>query len=58
MSHGLDAVIADPALHLGQKPAAPELVELVELFASLDGGADSMDRYAAGIAQARKNELL
>lgn len=57
-AHGLDAAIADPALGLGQKPAAPELVALVELFASLDGSEDSMDRYAAGIGQARKDELF
>ncbi len=57
-TRGLDAVIADVSLGLGKKPAAPELVELVELFASLDGSEDSMDRYAAGIGQARKNELF
>jgi cobalamin-dependent methionine synthase I len=56
--YGLDAVIADVALGLGDKPAAPELVELVELYASLDGGEDSLDRYVAGIGRARRNGLL
>jgi cobalamin-dependent methionine synthase I len=57
-TRGLDAAIADVSLGLGKKPAAAELVELVELFASLDGSEDCMDRYAAAIGQARENELF
>lgn len=44
-TYGLDAAIVDVAKEFGVKPPPSELVELVEMFAALDGGEDSMARY-------------
>ncbi len=52
--YGLDAVIADASKEFGLKPAPPELMDLVRMFASLDGGEASMDRYTDTIAAARE----
>ncbi len=57
-TYGLDAVIADVSRGLGLRPPAQELVELVELFAALDGAEDSMRVYLAEIQQARRDGHL
>ncbi len=41
MQYGLDAGIVNVAHHFGEKPADPELVELVEAYAKMDGSAEN-----------------
>lgn len=43
MRYGLDAGIVNVAHHFGESPAAPELVELVEAFAKMDGTMESVN---------------
>jgi len=43
MKYGLDAGIVNTAHKFGNKPAAPELVELVEAFAAMDGDSSKTD---------------
>jgi len=40
MEYGLDAAIVNVSHHYGQKEPAPELLELVDAFAKMDGSAD------------------
>ncbi|MFW6303210.1 MAG: hypothetical protein ACOC2L_01195, partial [Candidatus Sumerlaeota bacterium] len=58
MEYGLDAAICDVSKDFGKKPAAPELVDFVKTFVSLDGSEDSMMRYAAAMQEARAKEWL
>ena len=44
MEYGLDAAIINVAHHYGQVPADPDLVELVDAFAKMDGSADTMNK--------------
>jgi hypothetical protein len=44
MEYGLDAAIVNVAHHYGQIPPAPELLELVDAYAKMDGSADKMNR--------------
>ncbi|MHA1571610.1 MAG: dihydropteroate synthase [Alphaproteobacteria bacterium] len=44
MEYGLDAGIVNTAHHFGQSPAAPELLELVEAYAKMDGSPEAMAR--------------
>ncbi len=43
MEYGLDAGIVNVAHHFGEKPADPELVNLVRAYAKMDGSADPMN---------------
>lgn len=43
IGYGLDAGIVNVAHHFGEKPADPELVELVTAYAKMDGSADAMN---------------
>jgi len=56
--YGLDAVIADVDKEFGKKPAPPELVEFVEMFASLGGSEDSMMLYSQAMRKARAEEMI
>ena len=42
--YGLDAAIVNVAHHYGQVEPAPELLELVDAYARMDGSAESMNR--------------
>ena len=42
--YGLDAAIVNVAHHYGQVEPAPELLELVDAYAKMDGSAEKMDR--------------
>jgi cobalamin-dependent methionine synthase I len=42
--YGLDAAIVNVAHHYGQVESAPELLELVDAYAKMDGSAEKMDR--------------
>lgn len=42
MEYGLDAGIVNPSHHLGEKPADPDLVKLVDAFARLDGSPEPL----------------
>jgi cobalamin-dependent methionine synthase I len=44
---GLDAVIANPAHRFGQKDPDPELAELVEAYAAMDGSPEALNRAMA-----------
>jgi len=44
MEYGLDAAIVNLAHHYGQVEPAPELLELVDAYAKMDGSAESMNR--------------
>ena len=44
MEYGLDAAIVNVAHHYGQVEPAPELLELVDAYAKMDGSAENMDR--------------
>ncbi|MBN2139346.1 MAG: dihydropteroate synthase [Sedimentisphaerales bacterium] len=44
MEYGLDAGIVNTAHHFGESPAAPELLELVDAYAKMDGSAEAMMR--------------
>jgi methylenetetrahydrofolate reductase (NADPH) len=44
MEFGLDAGIVNVAHHYGQVPPDPDLVELVDAFAKMDGSADATNR--------------
>jgi hypothetical protein len=41
MEYGLDAGIVNVAHHYGRVPADPDLVELVDAFAKMDGSAEA-----------------
>jgi cobalamin-dependent methionine synthase I len=41
---GLDAVIANPSHRFGQKDPDPELVELVDAYAGMDGSPEALNR--------------
>jgi len=56
--YGLDAAICDVSKQFGLKPAAPELVEFVEMFVSLDGSDDSMMRYMDVMQKMREKEWV
>ena len=56
--YGLDAAICDVSKQFGLRPAAPELVEFVEMFASLDGSDDSMMRYMDVMQKMREREWV
>ncbi|MBN1867546.1 dihydropteroate synthase [Candidatus Sumerlaeota bacterium] len=58
MRYGLDAAILDVSKEFGKTPAPPELVELVEVFASLDGNDESMLTYGAAMKKAREEGLI
>jgi len=51
--YGLNSVIIDVMQDYGIKPAPKELVQLVEMFASLDGGEESVLTYNAMIREMR-----
>jgi 5,10-methylenetetrahydrofolate reductase len=55
---GLDASILDLKGQFGVKPPMPELVELVEMFAGLDGNEESLLTYAATMQKARAAQWL
>jgi methylenetetrahydrofolate reductase (NADPH) len=44
MEYGLDAAIVNVAHHYGQVPAAPELLDLIDAFAKMDGSMDYQAR--------------
>jgi len=44
MEYGLDAAIVNVAHHYGQVPPDPDLVELVDAYAKMDGSADATNR--------------
>jgi len=44
MEYGLDAAIVNVAHHYGQVEPAPELLELVDAYAKMDGSAQSLSR--------------
>ena len=52
--YGLNAVIIDVLQDYGIKPAPPELMELVDMFVSLDGSEDSVFTYNAKIREMRQ----
>jgi 5-methyltetrahydrofolate--homocysteine methyltransferase len=58
MAHGLDAAIVDVKHLFGVKPADPDLIGLVEMFASLDGGEDAFMTYTETVAEAREKEWM
>lgn len=44
MEYGLDAAIVNVGHHYGQVEPAPELLELVDAYAKMDGSAESLNR--------------
>jgi cobalamin-dependent methionine synthase I len=44
MEYGLDAVIANVAHQYGEVPPAPELLELVDAYAQIDGSTEKMNK--------------
>ncbi len=58
MEYGLDAAIVNVAHHYGRTEPDPELLELVDAYAKMDGSAQRMDRATALMSefcqQARK----
>jgi len=44
MEYGLDAAIVNVAHHYGQVEPAPELLELVDAYAKMDGSAERLNR--------------
>lgn len=44
MEYGLDAAIVNVSHHYGQTPPAPELLELVDAYAKMDGSAERMNK--------------
>ena len=44
MEYGLDAGIVNVAHHYGEKPADPELVELIDAYAKLDGSMENLSK--------------
>ena len=44
MEYGLDAAIVNTAHHFGESEPAPELLELVDAYAKMDGSAEAMMR--------------
>ena len=44
MEYGLDAAIANAAHHYGQVEPAPELLELVDAYAKMDGSAERLNK--------------
>lgn len=58
MAHGLDAAIVDVKHLFGVKPADPDLIGLVEMFASLDGSEDTFMTYQETVADARAKEWM
>ena len=44
MEYGLDAAIVNPAHHFGQSEPAPDLLELVDAYAKMDGSPEVMMR--------------
>ncbi len=56
--YGLDAVICDVAKKFGLRKPAPELVEFVEMFVSLDGSEDSMMRYVEKLQEMREKQWV
>lgn len=43
MEYGLDAGIVNTAHHFGSKPADPQLVEMVDAFAKMDGSGEKLN---------------
>jgi len=43
MRYGLDAGIVNVAHHLGNSPADPDLVKLIEAYADLDGSPEKLN---------------
>lgn len=44
MEYGLDTAIVNVSHHYGQTPPAPELLELVDAYAKMDGSAERMNK--------------
>jgi 5-methyltetrahydrofolate corrinoid/iron sulfur protein methyltransferase len=44
MEYGLDSAIANPAYHFGETEPDPDLLELVDAYAKMDGSMENMDR--------------
>jgi len=44
MEYGLDAAIVNVAHHYGQVPPDPELLQLIDAYAKMDGSAERMNR--------------
>jgi hypothetical protein len=44
MEYGLDAAIVNVAHHYGLREPAPQLVELVDAYAQMDGSPEKMTR--------------
>jgi 5-methyltetrahydrofolate--homocysteine methyltransferase len=44
MEYGLDSAIANPAHHLGEAEPDPQLLELVDAYAKMDGSMENMNR--------------
>lgn len=44
MEYGLDSAIANPAYHFGETEPDPDLLELVDAYAKIDGSMENMDR--------------
>jgi len=51
MEYGLDAAIVNVAHHYGQVDPAPDLVELVDAYAKMDGSPEKSDRAMALMAK-------
>jgi methylenetetrahydrofolate reductase (NADPH) len=51
MEYGLDAGIVNVAHHYGTIPPDPELLEMVDAFARLDGSAESLNRAIAHMSR-------
>jgi len=56
--YGLDAAICDVSKKFGIRKPAPELVEFVEMFVSLDGGEETMMRYVEKLQEMREKEWV
>jgi cobalamin-dependent methionine synthase I len=44
IEYGLDAAIVNVAHHYGKVPPAPELLELVDAYAKMDGSAERLNK--------------
>ncbi len=57
-SYGLNSIIIDVTQDYGIKPAPKELVEIVKMFASLDGSEESVLTYTAKIRELRAQKMV
>ncbi|MCX7767043.1 MAG: hypothetical protein N2246_10110, partial [Candidatus Sumerlaeia bacterium] len=57
-SYGLNSIIIDVTQDYGIKPAPKELVEIVKMFASLDGSEESVLTYTTKIRELRAQKMV